>query len=183
MIQDVLSVRELQKEDIELIAEYWSNADTCHVQSMGCDETKIPKKEEFKTSLNTQLNLPVKEKESYAIIWLLNEKPIGHCNVNTITYGKEAYMHLHIWNSNFRKKGIGVELVKKSLPYFFKNLKLSVIYCEPFTENKAPNKTVEKVGFEFVKEYETVPGAICLNQSVNRWKLTRQKAEYLHLIK
>jgi RimJ/RimL family protein N-acetyltransferase len=60
-------------------------------------------------------------------------------------------MHLHLWYPDKRIKGMGVQLVKKSLPYFFNNLHLKTLYCEPYALNPAPNKTLPKVGFEFVK--------------------------------
>ena len=41
--------------------------------------------------------------------------------------------------------------------------------------NPAPNKTLARVGFEFVKEYVTVPGSINFEQPVNRWEMTREK--------
>lgn len=78
-------------------------------------------------------------------------------------------MHLHLWNTNTRQKGIGTKLVKKSLPFFFNNLKLQTLYCEPYVLNIAPNKTLEKVGFKFDKKYITTPGSINFEQEVNRW--------------
>jgi len=73
-------------------------------------------------------------------------------------------MHLHLWNAASRKKGIGSQLVKMSLKYFFENLKLKRLFCEPYALNPAPNKTLEKTGFDFVKEYITIPGAFNFEQ-------------------
>jgi RimJ/RimL family protein N-acetyltransferase len=111
---------------------------------------------------------------------LLNDQPIGHCNVNKIIFGEEAYMHLHLWQNNTRQKGMGATLVKKSIPFFFKNLKLKRLYCEPYALNPAPNKTLEKIGFQLVKEYVTVPGYLNFEQPVKRWELTYNK--YLEVI-
>jgi RimJ/RimL family protein N-acetyltransferase len=89
-------------------------------------------------------------------------------------FGEQAYMHLHLWNSGFRQKGSGAILVQKSLPYFFENLKLKTLYCEPYTLNPAPNKTLEKIGFELVKTHVTIPGTLNFEQEVHLWKLTRE---------
>lgn len=86
-------------------------------------------------------------------------------------------MHLHIWDYMNRKKGFGAALIKKSLPFYFKNLKLQEVYCEPYALNPAPNKVVEKIGFTFIKQYLTVPGASNFEQMVNQWKLTRADYE------
>ncbi len=90
-------------------------------------------------------------------------------------------MHLHIWNSEVRKMGLGTQLVKMSLPYFFKNMNLKKLYCEPYALNPAPNNTLKKVGFEFVKEYITIPGFLNFEQQVNLWELTYDKFKEVQL--
>ena len=175
MNQPFLSVREIQKSDIEPIIQYWLNADPAFLTGMGVDLIKMPSKEEWITMLAAQIKQPYSEKKSYCMIWLVGNKPIGHCNVNKIKFGEEAYMHLHMWNANGRKKGMGTELVKMSLPYFFENLKLKTIYSEPYALNQAPNKTLEKAGFTFVKEFITIPGFLNFEQPVNLWELTYEQ--------
>ena len=78
-----------------------------------------------------------------------------------------------------RRKGIGLELLKMSIPYYFKQLNLKELICEPFADNPAPNKTLGKIGFEFIKKYRTVPGSLNFEQEVNQWRLTKE--DYLKL--
>lgn len=170
-----ISVRELSTNDIDLIADYWLNSDPDFMVGMGVDLAKLPSREGLNNMLQEQLNLPMDQKQAYALIWEIDGKPVGHSNVNGIEYGKQATMHLHLWNSTNRKKGLGSELLKKSLPFYFDNLKLEVLYCEPYALNPAPNKILEKIGFEFEKRYTTIPGSLNFEQEVNRWKLTREK--------
>lgn len=168
----ILSAREIQKEDIPLLTHYWMSADDAFLEGMGVDVSKIPTEEFWREMLSKQVVQDYPEKQSYAIIWLTDGQPIGHCNINKIQFGQEAYMHLHLWNSAGRQKGIGTELVKMSLPYFFENCRLKVLYCEPYALNPAPNKTLDKLGFTFVKEYITTPGFLNFEQPVKRWELT-----------
>lgn len=168
-----LSVRELLKEDISHICDYWLKSDDEYLVSLGVDLSKIPGEEFLTQMLQEHINAPYDQKQSYALIWCIDDKPIGHCNVNQIEFGKSAYMHLHIWKQEKRRKGIGAELLKLSLPYFFENLKINTIYCEPYALNPAPNKTLEKVGFIFEKEYVTIPGSLNFEQLVKRWKIDR----------
>lgn len=170
-------VRELAKSDIVLIADYWLNSDQDFLLSMGVDMNKLPSREEFAEMLAHQIRLPYKEKSSLALIAEINGEPLGHCNVNELTFGIEAKMHLHLWNKDYRKKGLGTEMVLQSLPIFFDKLKLKTIWCEPYAENQAPNKTLKNIGFEFVKKYLTVPGSLNFEQEVNRYKLTKEKFE------
>lgn len=172
MNKDIFSVREIQKTDIELITQYWLTADPEFLTGIGADLKKMPSKEEWINMLTEQISQPYTEKKSYCTIWLVDSKPFGHCNVNKIKFGEEAYIHLHVWDLEFRKRGLGTKLVKMSLPYFFKNLQLKTIYSEPYALNPAPNKTFDKAGFTFVKEYITFPGFLNFEQPVNLWELT-----------
>ena len=170
--QNALSVRELQASDIDLIAQYWLGAEASFLEGMGVDLAKMPDKEHWTTMLSEQLRQSMEEKQSYCIIWQAEGRPVGHCNVNKIIFGEEAYMHLHLWEAGVRTRGLGSALVKMTLPYFFNNLKLKKLYCEPYALNPSPNKTLAKVGFEFVKEYITTPGRLNFEQPVNRWVLS-----------
>jgi [ribosomal protein S5]-alanine N-acetyltransferase len=122
-----------------------------------------------------QLLAEYADKKSFAVIWFYGDEPVGHSNISPIHFGEEAFVHLHIWNKEFRGKGDGLKWLKKSLPYYFEKFKLKRILCEPYALNPAPNRMVEKLGFDFVKEYTTIPGWICFEQPVKRWVLTKEK--------
>ena len=175
-----LTVREIQQSDIEPLSDYWFKSSPGFLIAMGVDLSKMPTREEWKEMLNEQLGQSYQEKKSYCIIWLLNDEPIGHSNVNRIIFAEEAYMHLHIWKPGNRTKGLGLQFVKMTLPFFFQNMKLKKLCCEPYSLNNAPNKTMEKLGFEFIKEYITVPGFINFEQPVKHWELTYEKFKQLY---
>ena len=173
MNNDQLSVRPLQESDIDAIADYWLHSDPDFLQGMGVDLAKLPGRSFWTDMLSEQLGQTLEEKKSYCFIWLLDNKAVGHSNVNKIAFGSEAYMHLHLWQTDVRQKGLGTAFVKMTLPYFFEHLQLQKIYCEPYSLNPAPNKTLEKVGFRFVKTYTTTPGWINFEQPVNLWEMER----------
>jgi len=170
-----LSARPIALEDIPYLSAYWTGASPDFLRGMGADPAKMPAMDEFRQMLTQQVSLDYKNKQSFATIWELDGQRIGHCNVNKIIFGKEAYMHLHLWNQENRKGGLGQQLVRLSLPWFFNKLELEVLYCEPYSLNPAPNKTLEKAGFEFVRSYTCVPGSINFEQEVNLWKMEREK--------
>ncbi|WP_204281986.1 GNAT family N-acetyltransferase [Pontibacter burrus] len=174
-----LSLRELETKDIPLLADYWLNAEPDFLIGMGVDLAKLPNREEWAAMLTQQLSLPVNERKSYALIWEEDNTPVGHSNVNKIVFGDSAYMHLHLWQPALRQRGVGTELVKKSLPFYFEKLQLKTLYCEPYAHNPAPNKTLAKTGFEFVKRHTTIPGTINFEQEVNLWQLTHAQYEKL----
>lgn len=176
-----VSVREMELRDIDKFGDYWFNATPEFLVGMGVDLKKLPTKESFKKLISKTIETPIDRKSAYYLIWELNNRPIGHTNVNKIEFGNEAFMHLHIWKPDVRQRGIGTELVKRSLPFYFENLKLVCLYCEPYALNPGPNKTLPKIGFTFEKKYMTIPGILNFEQEVNRWKLTREK--FIHLNK
>lgn len=171
-----IQVREIQKRDIKPLSNYWFTRTEEQFLAMGADSKKFPTKQQFKSMIEEQIASPVEKKKGYALIWEYNGKQIGHTNVNQLTFGKQAHMHLHIWDRPFRKKGLGTQLVKLSVPIFFENLKLKTLWCEPYAKNPAPNKTLPKLGFQFVKNYMTTPGPINFHQEVNQFKMS--KAQY-----
>ena len=174
-----LSIREITLPDIRLIADYWTTSDPEFMKSMGVDIDKIPPRNDLVEMLSRQIDQTYEEKQSYAIIWLIDGNPSGHSNINKIIFGEEASMHLHLWNGPNRKKGMGAELVRMTIPKFFANFKLNKLYCEPFALNEAPNRTMNKVGFDFVRRYKTIPGSLNFEQEVNRWELSREKFNLL----
>ena len=138
---------------------------------MGVDVPKMMPRADMEAMLSRQFSLPLKERNSYCLIWEVDGKPIGHCNTNPTEFGKEANMHLHIWKPELRRKGIGQELLGMSMKMMFEKLNLKRIICQPYAENPAPNKAVEKVGFKFDRSYTCVPGGHCFEQKVKRWVL------------
>ncbi len=75
-------------------------------------------------------------------------------------------MHLHLWSDSVRQKGNGDQFVKMSLPYFFKNLQLKKVLCEPYAHNISPNRTLSKVGFGLKSTYTGIPGFLNFEQEV-----------------
>lgn len=169
----------MQFSDIESLTQYWLGSDAAHLLAMGVDLAKVPARDELEAMLCQQIELPLEAKRSYGLIWELDGQPVGHTNTNPSYFGDHAFMHLHLWQGVHRKKGLGTEFVKLSLPHFFNNLQLEVLYCQPYALNPAPNSTLEKVGFIFLKEYITVPGSINFEQSVKLWKMSRERFDSL----
>jgi len=140
--RNTLEVRPLAARDIPLIADYWLRSDRDFLVGMGVDLGKLPTREQLTAMLTTQVQLPDTEKASLALIAEIDGRPSGHCKVNNITYGQEATMHLHLWQADSRRKGLGTAMVQAALPVFFERLQLKTIRCEPYALNPAPNRTL-----------------------------------------
>jgi [ribosomal protein S5]-alanine N-acetyltransferase len=170
-MEPVLSVKELSITEVPLLVDYWHQPDKAFLQSMGVDLQKVPARNDLTQMLEQQAKLPYEQKASYCMIWLLDGEPVGHCNVNKIVLGQEAYMHLHAWQKQNRRKGYGVSFIKLCVPWFFKNLNLQVLYSEPYALNPAPHRALEKAGFERIKNYTCIPGSVNFEQEVVLWRM------------
>jgi RimJ/RimL family protein N-acetyltransferase len=177
MDKPILTVRELQQNDIEFIANYWLNSPKDYLTGMGVDLDKLPEHDEWIGFLSQQITQNYKDQTSYCIIWELDGKPIGHSNTNKIIFGHEAYMHLHIWAAGNRSKGLGTDFIILSIPHFFNHLNLKSLYCETYILNPSPNKALKKAGFTIVKQYLTTPGWINFEQLVNLWEMSLDSYE------
>ncbi|HUS01483.1 MAG TPA: GNAT family N-acetyltransferase [Chitinophagaceae bacterium] len=167
------NVRELTKVDVNLIIDYFLNSTPENLSLLGVDENKLPGKNQWNKIIIDDLELLPEKRKFYYVIWEVNDIPVGHSNINDIVFGREAFMHLHIWYPGERQKGNGTYFVKESLKCYFEKFKLERIYCQPNASNDAPNKTLEKAGFTFIKKYETIPGWLNFNQHVNLWVMEK----------
>jgi len=170
-----IKIREIRKVDIESIANYWLKNDEEYLLGMGVDLSKLPNHDDLVSMLENQIDTPIAEKKSLALICEYDNIPVGHCNIVERVKGKQAFMHLHIWKKEYRKKGIGAEMVILSTKYFFDTFNLQQIISEPYALNPAPHKVLLRAGFELEKEYITTPGSLSFEQRVCRYILTREK--------
>ena len=167
----------MRPSDAEMIINYFLQADNEYLQRLGVDRNKLPGPDEWKAILNDEIEKPVNKKKLFYVIWEINNVPVGHSHIANIIYGREAYMHLHLWDSGNREKGNGTYLISESIRLYFDKFNLKELYCEPHAKNPAPNRTLAKAGFELIKTYETTPGWINYHQTVNRWLLTKKHFE------
>ncbi len=170
---DIL-VQKMEREDIESIVNYFLNASTDYLLGMGAEPSKLPDKATWTAYLETELSKENADKDIFYTIWQVNGKKIGHSNINNITFGQEANMHLHMWKPENRRKGIGTRLVGNSIAVFFKEFELEKIICEPYAFNPAPIKTLKRLNFKYERTYMTIPGTICFPQNVKRFVLSQQ---------
>ena len=169
-----LSVRELEIHEIGRMVDYFITAKDSFLKGMGADKSKLPTRDDWIQKLELDFNKPSTEKEFYYILWLFDNQPIGHSNINQIKFGNTATMHLHLWDSATRKKGLGIQFLRMTVPYYFKKFNLKKLICEPYSKNVAPNKVLKKLGFEWVRIYDTTPGQINFLQTVNRYELNKE---------
>ena len=164
-----IQVRPLKKEETPLIVSYFFSATPEFLRGMGANPNKLPNKLEWTQTIKNEIDLPLEEKKLFYLLWIHNHKPIGHSNLTFLEYGKEASIHLHLWSSDLRKKGLGLAFLHQCILYYFEYFKLKTLICGPYARNKAPNAILPQLGFTKTRTYRTTPGAMNFEQEVNRW--------------
>ena len=170
-----LTVREMMGTEIDLIIEYFHRSTPEHLEILGVDPSRLPAAESWRERFRRESMQPVEPRGWIVLIWLLDDQPVGFSSSDKITYGEQANMHLHVVDPERRHRGIGAECVRRSVDIYFELLKLKLkrLFCEPNAFNVAPNRTLQKAGFKYLKTHMTVPGPLNYHQTVTRWVIER----------
>lgn len=168
------AVRPLILDDADFVASYFNDADDAFLHKLGVAPEKVPSHEEFWQSMVRDLEAPKDQKDRFYLVWELDGLGVGFSSIDAIAVGKQANMHLHVAVSAERMKGHGAAFIKRSVPIYFKEFDLEILYCEPNAFNTAPNRALQKAGFEYVETVEKVPGPLNFHQPITRWKMTRE---------
>jgi RimJ/RimL family protein N-acetyltransferase len=168
-----LTVREMTSSEVDVIIDYFRNATPEYLEILGVDPTRVPDPEGWRERFQQAFARPVEARGWIAVLWLSNDQPVGFSTADKITYGEQANMHLHVVDPERRNRGIGAECVRRSVDIYFERLKLKRLFCEPNAFNVAPNRTLQKAGFKYLKTHMTVPGPLNFHQAVTRWVIER----------
>jgi RimJ/RimL family protein N-acetyltransferase len=168
-----LTVREMMSSEVDVIIEYFRNATPEYLEILGVDPTRVPDPESWRERFRHAFARSVEARGWIAVLWQLDDHAIGFSTSDKITYGEQANMHLHVIDPERRNRGIGAECVRRSVDIYFERLKLKRLFCEPNAFNVAPNRTLQKAGFKYLKTHMTVPGPLNFHQAVTRWVIER----------
>ena len=160
-------------DETDLIIGYFHNSTPEHLETLGVDPTRLPSQEAWRDRYRREYTLQINQRATLLLVWLLEDRPIGFSTSDKIVYGDRANMHLHVVGSDDRGRGVGSECVRRSVEIYFERLKLKHLFCEPNAFNVAPNRTLQKAGFKYLKTYMTVPGPMNYHQAVTRWVMER----------
>jgi RimJ/RimL family protein N-acetyltransferase len=169
----VLAARLMESAEVDIIIDYFHRATPEFLNTLGVDPAKLPDPGRWRTHHQQEFSLPLEKRKSLLVLWLAGSEPIGFSTADKIKLGDEAHMHLHITRPEKRSAGAGAELVKQTARIYFDTLKIRRLFCEPYALNTAPNRTLQRAGFTYIKTYETIPGPLNFHQAVTRWRLER----------
>lgn len=178
MSEPSIVVRPFESEaDYYGMIDYFLNGSPEFLAGMGVDHKKLPPRGFWFRRSWQDFQLPENDpqRDRFLVAWLVDGEIIGHSSINHIKWGEEASAHLHMWRSDLRRSGLGAELFSKSVSLYFERFDLQRLYVEPMADNPAPNRTLQKLGFEFLERYRTIPSPIAFEQDLNRYLMTRER--------
>jgi RimJ/RimL family protein N-acetyltransferase len=172
-----LRVREMKLAEVDLRIAYFHDASDDHLRTLGVDRGLLPSRQVWRESYEVDYARPIQNRDSYSLVWELDDEIVGFSSTDQITFGEQAFMHLHILDSGHRWSGMGTQFVRRSAAIYFRVLELQRLYCQPNAFNVAPNRTLQRAGFRYVftKEQMT-PSSINFPQAITRWVLDEPPA-------
>ncbi len=164
-------VREMAVDEVDLIIGYFHSATPEHLELMGVDPTRLPGRGQWRQWYVAEYEKPLGDRSTLLVVWELDDVAFGFSTADRIVHGEEARMHLHIVDADRRRSGLGHVCVRRTAALYMDVLGLERLFCEPSAFNVAPNRTLQRAGFRYVKTHMTVPGPLNYHQAVTRWVL------------
>lgn len=159
--------------DVDIRINYFHDASDEHLRLLGINRALLPTRQAWRTFYEEDDERPIEERHNYSLVWELDGQPVGFSSTDRITFGDEAFMHLHVLEPSNRRGGLGTEFVTQSAATYFRDLELKRLFCEPHAFNVAPNRTLQRAGFSYLFTHEATPSSINVPQITTRWILRR----------
>jgi RimJ/RimL family protein N-acetyltransferase len=172
-VVDGVSVREMSLSEVGIRIRYFHEASDDYLLALGVDRVLLPTPEAWQSFHERDYARPLTERENYGLVWELDGQAVGFSSLDHIVFGEEAFMHLHIVEQSWRRRGLGANFVTLSASKYFEVFELKHLYCEPNALNVAPNRALQRSGFTYLFSHETVLGPINFRQVTTRWVLER----------
>jgi RimJ/RimL family protein N-acetyltransferase len=171
-----LSVREMPASAVGIRVDYFHDATDEYLTMLGVDRARLPERARWRRESELDCARPLAQRSMYAVLWELDDAPVGFSTADRIVLGEEAFLHLHLLEASRRAQGLGTAFVRLTVDHYLEVLGLQRIYSEPNALNTAPNRTLQRAGFRYLFSRECTPGPINFFQTVTRWVYERPRS-------
>jgi RimJ/RimL family protein N-acetyltransferase len=164
-----LSIRPMQLDDFAVRVAYFHGATDEYLARLGVDRSRLPDPGEWRARFAANLALPLEQRAEYGVVWELDATFVGFSTADRIQFGEEAHMHLHIVDPERRAAGLGAQFVRLTAAHYCDALRLARLYCEPNAFNVPPNRTLQSVGFRYLRSRRCRPTPVNTYQTTTIW--------------
>ena len=165
----------MRPDEVHLRIDYFHDASDEYLRMLGVDRSRLAPREAWLAAYEDEFAQPVEKRTTFTLVWELDNEAVGFSSADRIVFGQEAFMHLHVVRPELRRLGLGTAFVQRSAETYFDVFQLVRLFCEPNAFNTAPNRTLQRAGFEYLSTQTTTPGPINFLQVTNRWILEHRK--------
>lgn len=170
-----LSVRPLDREDVDGFVAYFNGLTKEDCARMGIEPGWIPSPEKLRADIEAIMGSLAPT--TLILAWCIDGKVIGHSSLKDVIPGEFGAMHLHMWRADLRGHGYGPRLFCLSVLDIYDRFKLKRIICEPKADNATPNRMLQKVGFPFILTHVAASSELTRPCELNRYEILREVAE------
>ena len=126
-IGEGVSVREMHVSEVGIRIRYFHEASDDYLLALGVDRDLLPEPEAWLSFFERDYERPLTERAHYALVWELDGQMVGFSSLDHIVFGEEAFMHLHIVEHSWRRRGLGANFVKLSASKYFEVFELKLV--------------------------------------------------------
>lgn len=141
---DTFTLIDLALDDIEVVLDYYYNPTPSTLASMGIKALNLPPLKQFTDWLIQCALNSDREKTAYIGVIKLQGKSIGHFVLGRLQFGKEAIFHIHLWNEQHRKSGVGKSIFPQIIQLAFTRFMLQRLIIDVPVSNIAAQKLIGK---------------------------------------
>src|SRR5437899_13029967 len=107
------------RQEYELMLDYFYKAGDPFLRGMGVDRLKLPERDKWLDALLADHEKPDRERDRFCLVWIFRGRRGGHSRINKIVFGTEANIHVHVWNSQYRRARLRKESERRSADLYF----------------------------------------------------------------
>lgn len=145
---DDVRLRDLALDDLDAYVEYWHDPANTALDALGIDRSKVypAKKMREMLALTIASNAKLERSQQPIVCIVFRGRTVGVHDLTDLRPGDSAVMHAHIWNREFRGRGIGLVSYVKALELYFERFDLRTVRFETPKSNAGANRIKEKLG-------------------------------------
>jgi RimJ/RimL family protein N-acetyltransferase len=172
-----IGVRDLTRDDIPLVVDYWYAASEAFLDSMCIDPAKLPKRAELEVAMARNASLVERggASRSTVLVVTCDQRPVGIHSANDVVPGATASFHAHIWHPELRGRGIAQVSYPAAWRVFFDRFDLQSMMFKTAASNQRSVGALQNLGLSFVGEEETSDGVLRDHTVVRVYVLTREQ--------
>lgn len=170
-----LTVRTLQKNDIDQLIHYWYHSPYDYLYKLGIDQHLLPSKEERKNFFLKLVDATEKERESIVIVGEIKGQVIGYALFNhfqELQKKRSCQAHIHIIRPEYRSKGVMTQVTLHILSQLRGPLKVDYLVLTPNSDNQAVNRLLQNMGLKVKRSYIKAQSAPCRQRQVSEYHLS-----------